>query len=533
MSRKLVLTTIFIAVLIGMLGLSFNVQRVMAGGTIYIRADGSVDPSTVPIQRNGNTYIFIGNINDAVVVERDNIIIDGAGYTIQGAGSWAGIGLAGRSNVTIRNTIIKGFRYGINLDDSSHNSIFGNNITANQKDGISLESSSYNSIFSNSIIENDEDGTSLTSFSNHNNIYGNHLIENDFDGIVVGSSSYNKVYGNNITENDEDGIDLYESSYNSIFGNNITENWFDGIEIGYSSDHNNIYGNNIADNDEDGIDLYQSSNNSIFENIIIANWRHGIELYSSTNNSIFGNRVTGNYPGIYLVTSLNNTITRNNITRNYPGIHFRESSNNTLYHNNFVNNSRQVYDESWDHPEILSSVNFWDDGYPYGGNYWSDYTGLDSDYDGIGNSKHVLDLENTDNYPLMGMFSCFNASLGYSIDVISNSTIEDFEYFNETIKMYVSNITSDQRSSFCRLCIPHALMNVENLLPIVDDNFGEWAEFNNNVYDNGTHRWVYFTFEYPANKIEILPEFPSLLILPLFMIATLLAVIVYRRKYTT
>ncbi|MDH5745761.1 MAG: hypothetical protein OEZ21_02210 [Candidatus Bathyarchaeota archaeon] len=73
-------------------------------------------------------------------------------------------------------------------------------------------------------------------------------------------------------------------------------------------------------------------------------------------------------------------------------------------------------------------------------------------------------------------------------------------------------------------------MNVENLLPIIDDGWGDWSEFNNNVYDNGTHRWVYFAFAYPAHKIEILPEFPSFLILPLFMIATLLAVTSVQKK---
>jgi hypothetical protein len=33
-------------------------------------------------------------------------------------------------------------------------------------------------------------------------------------------------------------------------------------------------------------------------------------------------------------------------------------------------------------------------------------------------------------------------------------------------------------------------------------------------------------------QYEVIPEFQSLLILPLFMIATLLAVIAYRRKHT-
>jgi hypothetical protein len=47
----------------GMVKLSFNVQPVQATGTIHIKADGSVEPSTTSIQNIQNsTYIFTGNI---------------------------------------------------------------------------------------------------------------------------------------------------------------------------------------------------------------------------------------------------------------------------------------------------------------------------------------------------------------------------------------------------------------------------------------------------------------------------------------
>ena len=54
---------------------------------IYIRADGSIDPGTAPISSVDNiTYTLKDNIfNQSTVVERDNIVVDGAGYTVQGA----------------------------------------------------------------------------------------------------------------------------------------------------------------------------------------------------------------------------------------------------------------------------------------------------------------------------------------------------------------------------------------------------------------------------------------------------------------
>ena len=57
-------------------------------------------------------------------MERDNIVVDGAGYTLQGTGSGTGIDVTGRSNVTINNTKIKIFDWGVNLYSSSNNSIF-------------------------------------------------------------------------------------------------------------------------------------------------------------------------------------------------------------------------------------------------------------------------------------------------------------------------------------------------------------------------------------------------------------------------
>jgi hypothetical protein len=55
-------------------------------------------------------------------------------------------------------------------------------------------------------------------------------------------------------------------------------------------------------------------------------------------------------------------------------------------------------------------VNVWDDGYPSGGNYWSDYAGVDeksgpgqnlTGSDGIGDTHYIIDGNNRDRYPLM------------------------------------------------------------------------------------------------------------------------------------
>ena len=202
--------------LTSMLTLAFNIQSAKASGTIYIRADGSIEPSTAPISTVDNvTYIFTDDIYDSIVVERDNIAVDGAGYTVQGTGSGTGISLSGRSNVTVQNTNIKNFGTGIWLESSPNNSLVGNNITHNSYDGIKLWRS-----------------------SNYNSISGNNITNNDF-GIWLFGSLNNSVVGSNIIDNHL-GIYLYDySNYNSIVGNVFVN---DGVTV-YDS-----YGNVVVDN---------------------------------------------------------------------------------------------------------------------------------------------------------------------------------------------------------------------------------------------------------------------------------------------
>ena len=158
MNRKAVSGIMLTLLLIGMLTLAFNIQPAKASGMIYIRADGSVDPPTAPIERDGDLYTLTDDIfsdTDGIVIERSNMTLDGAGYTLEGpeTGESKGIKLSGRSNVTIKNIQIKKFGSGIHLYSSSNNSISGNNI-ANNGSGIWLYSSSNNRFYHNNFIDN-------------------------------------------------------------------------------------------------------------------------------------------------------------------------------------------------------------------------------------------------------------------------------------------------------------------------------------------------------------------------------------------
>jgi parallel beta-helix repeat protein len=125
-----------------------QIRVVNAEEIIYIRADGSVEGTNM-IQRNGNLYTFTGDIsNRKILVEKDDIVIDGAGCTLNGTGAYhrEGIDLSDRNSVTIKNMQICGFEYGIYLQSSSGNAIYGNNIVANGFAGINLAAFTIDSV---------------------------------------------------------------------------------------------------------------------------------------------------------------------------------------------------------------------------------------------------------------------------------------------------------------------------------------------------------------------------------------------------
>ncbi len=131
------------SVLIGTLCVGVKAQRAEAIGTIYIRADGNVDPPTAPIQRDGNFYTLTDNITsnqDGIIIERNNIILDGLDHTITSIlpFSYVGIYLSGRENVTVTNFQVRGFDHGVFLQHCSGNSILTNRIISNNMNGIRL-----------------------------------------------------------------------------------------------------------------------------------------------------------------------------------------------------------------------------------------------------------------------------------------------------------------------------------------------------------------------------------------------------------
>jgi len=398
-------------------------------GIIYIVSDGSVVTSTnltVPIQRVGDIYTFNDNIeNYYIVVQRDNIVVDGAGYSLAGQGE-VGIDLSYRTNVTIKNTKIGYSLYSIYLLNASRNTISGNILTYSGY-GVYILEASQNTIIGNNITNNDI-GINIMSSSNNilrdNNMNNNHNLavygsepshfDNDIDdsNIVNGKKAYYLISESNLVINpttfpDVGYLALVNCQNITVHDLELTNNGH-GILLAYTTD-STITQNHMTDN-YSGIGLFASSGNFIVGNYIANNYR-GIQLSNSSNsNSMSTNNITDNTDGIFLFDSFQNSIAVNNITNSDIGIGFKQSSYNMIRGNYFISNDRQVYDVSIDDSTVTASMNIWGVGYPLGGNYWSDYTGVDmksgenqdqTGSDGLGDTPYIIYGNNQDSFPLM------------------------------------------------------------------------------------------------------------------------------------
>ena len=289
--------------------------------------------------------------------------------------SWQGIVLYSSSNNNISSNRIANNYHGIDVQDSANNTIIWNDLENNTA-GILLDSSSYNTLLDNNITTSNC-GIILSNCTD--NALNENIVENNGDGICLAASSHNTVSENNITGNDS-GMALQSSSNNSINKNRVHHNNFGISLLGCSN--NSLTENEVTASYSKGIRLDFSSLNSVDQNSIEANGDEGLSLFNSSDNSFRGNRIAGN---------------------NYTGVGLYSSSNNHFYHNSFINNTRQAIGD-------LRSVNTWDNGYPSGGNYWSDgnrtdsYRGLyqnETGSDGTCDTPYLIDENNTDQYPLM------------------------------------------------------------------------------------------------------------------------------------
>jgi hypothetical protein len=108
-----------------------------------------------------------------------------------------------------------------------------------------------------------------------------------------------------------------------------------------------------------------------------------------------------------------------------------------------------------------------------------------------------------------------------------NQYLQAGQLFLRLVPVQGQNVTT----GFCRITLPNNILNASSYIVLIDLTP---INVNKLAISNDTHTTLYFTFNSSAlDGIIIIPEFPSFLILTLFMTTMLPVIIVYKRRHRT
>lgn len=347
-------------------------------------------------------YYWVGRSHETIpsdagavgLISSDNITV--SGLTLENNG--VAMVLGDTKDITIENNIIQENNIGISMSYSSYSSVSSNTFNNN---GYAISNhawSNYNQFSGNTFNNNIR---SINTQTADFNVYTGNTFAGDANWAFSMSTVNNDIVSENTFTGVYNGILLGGGRDNLIYNNEFLSGTGTAILIHVAFEENQIIGNYFYDNSASVTFTSGSSNQLVSDNVFTENYYAFQIYYGATQNQIINNELTLNSAAFRFYESDANIIAGNDLMSNYYGFIFQNSNNNVFYNNNIIDTTITLSTD-------LLSTNIWDNGEGEG-NYWSDYTGSDTNGDGIGDTD--LPHLGIDNYPLMEPWVS-----GYTID---------------------------------------------------------------------------------------------------------------------
>jgi parallel beta-helix repeat protein len=494
-----------------------------------------IDVENTVLQNAGRGMVFGSGVSSITI--SNNTISDIVWFAID-IGGWT---FPTATNVTIsNNTISDAGGSGISMDGDTSNCTILNNTVTDSYCGIDMgpNGGTYHVPTGNLIEGNVLDNNSETNMEVWTPPWPYYILQSSYTNTFRGNNLTNPVHYNLIllgycaagfvqdidSSNTANGKPIY-------YLTNVSNAEIDPSNCPDAGDLALVNCTNVTVKDfnftsnNDGV-LMAYSTNCTLTNMTLGD--DHVCIISALHNESF----LTDYGGLTLWGSTGNTVVDSTVYNNTCSVCLCNSTGNTFYDDAFVNNDVPVVsdlDEPFANVSLLETVstgvfckNYWDNGVE--GNYWSEYNGTGGD--GIGNMPYVIDANNTDNHPLMGTFSTFSVAAGVDVQVVSNSTISDFQFNGTAILFNVSGVNGT--TGFCNVCVPTALLN-GTLSVFVNGTQVQYSLLPNS---NSSISYLYFTYGHSTEQVIILPEFPDFLIMAMVMLATLPAIVTRKKKHS-